>query len=46
MNYIFNSTFGPVPNVAGTVGGDFGNNPIPFLDYGKNGFTGSVAYVF
>jgi len=47
MNYIFNTTFAPVPNVAGTIGGaDFGNNPLPYLDYGKNGFTGSVAYVF
>jgi hypothetical protein len=47
MNYVFNHTFGPVPNVAGAIGGaDFGNNPQPYLDYGKNGFTGSVAYVF
>jgi hypothetical protein len=47
MNYLLNHTFGPVPNVAGNIGGaDFGNNPLPHLDYGKNGFTGSVAYVF
>jgi len=47
MNYIFNHTFGPVPNVPGAIGGaDFGNNPLPYLDYGKNGFTGSIAYVF
>jgi hypothetical protein len=47
MNYVFNHTFGDVPNVSGVIGGaDFGNNPQPYLDYGKNGFTGSVAYVF
>jgi hypothetical protein len=47
LNYVFNHTFGPVPNVPGPIGGaDFGNNPLPHLDYGKNGFTGSVAYVF
>lgn len=47
LNYVFNHPFGTVPNVSGVIGGaDFGNNPIPHLDYGKNGFTGSVAYVF
>ena len=47
LNYILNHTFGPVPNIAGSIGGaDFGNNPLPYLGYGKNGFTGSVAYVF
>jgi hypothetical protein len=47
LDYILNHTFGPVPNVAGSIGGaDFGNSPLPHLDYGKNGFTGSVAYVF
>ena len=47
LNCVLNHTFGPVPNIAGTIGGaDFGNNPLPHLDYGKNGFTGSVAYVF
>jgi len=47
LNYILNHTFGPVPDIAGSIGGaDFGNNPLPHLDYGKNGFAGSVAYVF
>jgi hypothetical protein len=47
LNYVVNHTFGAVPNVAGTInGGEFGLDPIPFRDYGKNGFTGSVAYVF
>jgi len=47
LNYVFNHTFGKVPNVQGGInGGEFGVDPIPFRDYGKNGFTGSVAYVF
>jgi hypothetical protein len=47
LNYLFNNPRGKVPNIAGPFGGaDFGNNPIPFLGYGRNGFTGSVAYVF
>jgi len=47
LNYVFNHTFGKVPNVKGGInGGEFGTDPIPFRDYGKNGFTGSVAYVF
>jgi len=47
LNYAFNHTFGKVPNVPGTInGGEFGADPIPYRDYGKNGFTGSVAYVF
>lgn len=47
LNYIFNHTFGKIPNLPGSVnGGEFGVDPLPFRDYGKNGFTGSVAYVF
>ncbi len=47
FGYVFNRPLGNVPNVSGPIGGaDFGNNPIPFANYGKNGFTGSVAYVF
>jgi hypothetical protein len=47
LNYLINHTFGPVPQLPGTInGGEFGVDPIPFRDYGKNGFTGSVAYVF
>ncbi len=47
LGYAFNHTFGPVPNIQGPVGSaDFGNNPIPFREYGKNGFIGSLAYVF
>lgn len=47
LNYVLNHTFGAVPNVKGGInGGEFGVDPIPFRDYGKNGFTGSVAYVF
>ena len=47
LNYIVNHTFGKVPDLPGAInGGEFGIDPIPFRDYGKNGFTGSVAYVF
>ena len=47
LNYLFNRTFGPVPRVPAGIGGAlFGISPLPHLDYGRNGFTGSVAYVF
>lgn len=47
LNYALNHTFGKVPNLPGAInGGEFGADPIPYRDYGKNGFTGSVAYVF
>jgi hypothetical protein len=47
FNYLFNHTFGPVPRVPAGVGGAlFGVSPLPHLDYGRNGFTGSIAYVF
>ena len=47
LNYLFNHTFGTVPNVPGDIGGAiFGVSPLPHLDYGRNGFTGSIAYVF
>lgn len=47
LNYLFNHTFGPVPRVPGGIGGAiFGVSPLPHLDYGRNGFTGSIAYVF
>jgi hypothetical protein len=47
LNYLLNHTFGPVPKVPGGIGGAlFGVSPLPHLDYRRNGFTGSVAYVF
>jgi hypothetical protein len=47
LGYAFNHPFGTVPRIPGPIGGaDFGNNPIPFSDYGKNGLVGSIAYVF
>jgi len=47
FNYLFNHTFGPAPQVPGSIGGAlFGISPLPHADYGKNGFTGSIAYVF
>ena len=47
LNYVLNHTFGKVPDLPGAInGGEFGVDPIPFRDYGKNGFAGSIAYVF
>jgi hypothetical protein len=47
LDYVINHTFGTVPDLPGGVnGGEFGVDPLPFRDYGKNGFTSSVAYVF
>jgi hypothetical protein len=47
LNYLFNQTFGPVPRVPAGIGGAlFGVSPLPHLDYGRNGFTGSIAYIF
>ncbi|MFN2456297.1 MAG: hypothetical protein ABR577_19035 [Pyrinomonadaceae bacterium] len=46
-NYLFNHTYGPVPRVFSSIGESlFGESPLPHRDYGRNGFTGSVAYVF
>lgn len=47
LNYIYNNAFGAVPKLPGGIGGgEFGVDPLPYRDYGKSGFTGSVAYVF
>jgi hypothetical protein len=47
LGYLFNHTFGPVPRVPAGVGGSlFGVSPLPHLDYGRNGFTSSIAYIF
>jgi len=47
LGYLFNHTFGPVPRVPSSVGEPlFGISPLPHLDYGRNGFTGSIAYIF
>jgi len=47
FDYLFNHTFGPAPRVPSGIGGPlFGVSPLPHVDYGRNGFTGSVAYVF
>src|SRR5204863_6677207 len=47
LNYLLNHTFGPVPRVPAGIGEPlFGISPIPHLGYGRNGFTGSIAYVF
>lgn len=47
LNYLFNRTFGPIPRAFAGVGEPlFGTSPLPHLDYGRNGFTGSISYVF
>jgi hypothetical protein len=47
LDYLFNRAFGPVPRVPAGIGGAiFGVSPLPHLGYGRNGFTGSIAYVF
>jgi len=47
LDYQFNKTFGPVPRAPARIGGAlFGVSPLPFLDYGRSGFAGSIAYVF
>jgi hypothetical protein len=47
LNYLFNHTFGPVPDVPAGIGGAlFRVSPLPYRNYGRNGFTGSIAYVF
>jgi hypothetical protein len=47
LNYVYNHTFGAIPDLPGAInGGDFGSDPLPHRDYGRNGFTSSVAYVF
>ncbi len=46
-NYLLNHTFGPVPNVPAGIGGAlFGTSPLPHREYGRNGFTGGVTYIF
>jgi len=47
LNYLLNHPFGPVPKVPASIGEPlFGVSPLPHLGYGRNGFTGSIAYVF
>src|SRR5262249_27021607 len=47
LNYLFNHSFGPAPQSPAGVGGAlFGVSPLPYLGYGRNGFTTSIAYVF
>src|SRR5712691_11049366 len=47
LDYLFNHTFGPAPRVPAGIGGAlFGVSPLPHFDFGRNGFTGSIAYVF
>jgi hypothetical protein len=47
LDYLFNHTFGPVPRVPARIGGAlFGVSPLPHYDFGRNGLSGSIAYVF
>ena len=47
LNYLFNHPFGKAPQAPAGIGGAlFGESPLPHMDYGRNGFTGSIAYVF
>ena len=46
LNYLFNHTFGPVPRLSGEIEEEFGKKLLPFNRYGRNGFTGSITYVF
>lgn len=46
-NYLFNHSFGKIPNVPAGIGGAiFGASPLPHVGYGRNGFTGGITYVF
>ena len=46
-NYLFNHTFGPVPNVPAGIGDAlFGTSPLPHRFFGQSGFTGGVTYIF
>ncbi|MGH9897711.1 MAG: hypothetical protein ACRD4L_02520 [Pyrinomonadaceae bacterium] len=47
LDYLLNHTFGPAPRVPAGIGEAlFGQSPLPHIDYGRNGFSGSIAYVF
>ncbi|OLE52951.1 MAG: hypothetical protein AUG51_15570 [Acidobacteria bacterium 13_1_20CM_3_53_8] len=46
LNYLFNHTFGPVPRLSGEMEEEFGRRLLPFRGYGRDGFSGSITYVF
>lgn len=46
LNYLFNRTSAPVPRLSEELEGEFGRRLLPFRGYGRDGFAGSVTYVF
>ncbi|MDQ3747280.1 MAG: hypothetical protein M3444_23155, partial [Acidobacteriota bacterium] len=46
LNYLFNRTASPVPRLPAELEEEFGLRLLPFRGYGRDGFAGSVTYVF
>ncbi|MDQ3919313.1 MAG: hypothetical protein M3348_12635 [Acidobacteriota bacterium] len=46
LNYLFNRTAAPVPRLPAELEEAFGLRLLPFRGYGRDGFAGSVTYVF
>jgi len=46
LNYLFNRTSGPIPRLSEELEEEFGRRLLPFKGYGRDGFAGSVTYVF
>jgi hypothetical protein len=46
LNYLFNRTAAPVPRLTEGLEEEFGRRLLPFKGYGRDGFAGSVTYVF
>lgn len=46
LNYLFNRTAAPVPRLSKELEEEFGTRLLPFKGYGRDGFAGSVTYVF
>jgi hypothetical protein len=46
LNYLFNRTAAPIPRLPAELEEEFGTRLLPFKGYGRDGFAGSVTYVF
>lgn len=46
LNYLFNRTAAPAPRLPAALEEEFGLRLLPFKGYGRDGFAGSVTYVF
>jgi hypothetical protein len=46
LNYLFNRTSAPVPRLSEELEGEFGRRLLPFRGYGRDGFAGSITYLF